>query len=318
MAVFIVCLFYGYVFYRAYISERSLVSIMMVPLILGIIFENRRLSTAWKMLALKIFCSLLIAMLAFLPGRGERTYNFDDHIELAIYWFVFLFVLASVIYHEEKIVPKLTEGITLLQSVSIIYWIADIGFFGFRNIFAYILMAIGLVFCTVSFVHAFSYRKLTTKVRLFLSIWSSIIMIVFAVDHIYRVYNFDYFVEDPILNTGLNMLQYFLLGVSLIYIFQNANMLLVYLPDRKSWYGKEQMDDIRKMNKTHIGRYSWHQIKIPHALLALLFTATVYYGNYSYQIIPRHTLIWLVFWIFPFVILVKERIGHRGKDTVSI
>ena len=43
----LVIVFCGYVFYRVFTSEQSLISFMMVPLILGIVFENKRLSSDW-------------------------------------------------------------------------------------------------------------------------------------------------------------------------------------------------------------------------------------------------------------------------------
>jgi hypothetical protein len=307
-------IFFGYVIYRIYQSEKTLISIMIIPLILGIIFENKRLSSDWKTILLKILGAMLLSIFVFMPGKREKIYDFENHIESWPYAFIFIFVIFSMIFHEKKIISKLTEGITLLQSISIMYWIVDIGFLNFKNIFAYILIVIGLVFCIISFIHAFSYIKLTRNSRLFLSIWSSLIMIIFAVDHIYRVFNFNYFFDYKILNDGLNTLQYFLLGVSLIYIFQNVYMLLVYLPDRHSCYGKEQMKDIRKMNKTHIDRYSNNQIKITDALIALVFTTGIYYINYQYKIMPRHTLIWLLFWIFPFIVWCKELITGKIKN----
>lgn len=231
--------FFGYVIFRTYQSQNSLLSIMTIPLILGIIFENRRLSSDWKDILLKVSVSLALSVFAFLPGKRERNYSFEQHIEIWPYFFITFFVIGSVIHHEKKITPKLTEGITLLQSISIIYWIVDIGFLNFKNIFAYTLMVIGLVFCIISFIHAFSYIKLTRNARLFLSIWSSIIMIIFAADHIYRVFNYNYFIDYKIINDGLDVLQYFLLGVSLIYIFQNAIMLLEYLPSKSRANNKE-------------------------------------------------------------------------------
>ncbi len=309
--------FFGYVIFRTYQSQFSLLSIMTIPLILGIVFENRRLSSDWKTIIIKIIISLVLSIFAFLPGKRERNYSFENHIEMWPYFFIFFFVIASVIHHEKKIIPKLTEGITLLQSISIIYWIIDIGFLNFKNVFAYVLIAVGLIFCVVSFIHAFSYIKLTRNSRLFLSIWSSIIMIIFAIDHIYRVYSFDYFVDNNMVNNGLNILQYFLLGVSLIYIFQNAFMLLTYFPDKHNFYGKLHMKNIKEMNETHIKRYSQNQIKITDSFLALIITSGIYYWNYKYQILPRHTLIWLVFWIFPFVILFKEIIIEKRKTTTN-
>lgn len=295
-----------YVFYRTYKSDQSLISIMIIPLILGIIFENLRLSSDWKTILLKVLGALLVSIFAFMPNKEKDVYNFEEHIHIWPYYFVFFFVLFSAIVHSEKIIPKLTEGITLLQSISIIYWVIDIGFLNFKSLFANILIGIGLIFSLVSIVHAFSYIRLTRNARLFLSIWSSIIMIIFAVDHIYRVFNFNNLVDYKMLNEVLNTIQYFLLGVSLIYIFQNAYMLIVYLPDRYSWYGYEQMKDIRKMNKTHVDRYSNKQIKVTDSFIALLFTTGIYYWNYKYQIMPRHTLIWLMFWTLPFVVGFKE------------
>lgn len=313
----LISLFFGYLSYRIYQSDRNLISLMIFPLIFGIIFENKRLSTNWKIMALKILGALLFSILAFIPNKHEHPYDFENHIEVWPYWFVIIFVIISMIFHDKKIIPKLTEGITLLQSISIIYWIIDIGFLNIKNTFTYVLISIGVIFCIVSFIHAFSYIKLTRNARLFLSIWSSIIMIIFAIDHIYRVYNFDYFMDNAILNNGLNILQYFLLGVSLIYIFQNAFMLLTYLPDKHSFYGKSHMKEIKNMNKTHIKRYSMSQIKISDSFLALLFTSLIYFCNYSYKIIPRHTLIWLIFWTFPILIWTKQRFLEKRKTTAN-
>lgn len=147
-------LFFGYIFYTVYQSEKSLISITIIPLILGLIFENKRLSADRKAIALKILGGLLLSVFAFMPGKREKGYNFENHIEMWQYWFVFFFVVISMVYHEKKIVPKLTEGITLLQSISIIYWIIDIGFLNFDNAFAYILIGFGLIFLWFrSFTH---------------------------------------------------------------------------------------------------------------------------------------------------------------------
>ena len=308
--IFIIA-FFGYVIYRTSHSNNIHLSVMTIPLLLGIIFENRRLSTDWKIILTVLTFSLVLSIFAFLPGKKEQYYNFDNHIEIWPYYFIIFFVIGSVMYHDEKLIPKLTEGITLLQSISIIYWIIDIGFLKYKNPFVYFLIAIGIIFSLVSFIHAFSYIKLTRNSRLFLSIWSSIIMIIFAIDYIYRVFHSENYLDSETLNFGLKFLQFFLLGVSLIYIVQNAFMLLTYLPDKNSFYGKAQMKEIKEMNKTYIKRYSDKQIKITDSIIALIFTAGIYYWNYKNQILPRQTLIWLIFWIFPFVIWLKEKIIRK-------
>ncbi len=290
---------------------------MLLPLIAGVIFENRRLSSDWNTILLKILGSVFLSFIAFLPYKREDIYSFENHIREWPYWFISFFVLMSVIYHEKKIIPKLTEGITLLQSISIIYWIIDIGFLNDNNVFSITLMGIGLMFCLLSFLHAFTYMRLTKNWRLTLSIWSSLIMIIFAMDHIYRVLNFTLFIEYQLLNEILNILQYFLLGVSLIYIFQNANMLMVYLPDRSGAYGKSQMIEIRKMNENHIKRYSLKQINIGDAFLVLIASSIIYYLNYEYKLMPRHTLIWSVFWIAPFLVIGRKLVTKKTRANIG-
>ncbi len=312
----LISVFFGYIFYHTYQSERSLISLMILPLIAGIIIENLRLSSDWTSLLLRIFGALLFSILAFLPGKSEGNYNLENHIEMWPYWFVIFFVVFSAISHEKKIIPKLTEGITLLQSAAIIYWIIDIGFFNFEDMVDYFLIGIGIIFSLFSFIHVFTYLKLTRNTRLYLSLWSSIIMVIFGIDYIYRVYNFDYFVNNKIINEQLNILQYFLLGVTLIYIYQNAFMLLVYIPSKRRFYGKEHMKEIRAMNKTHIKRYSQKQIKISDSLLALITTSVIYYLNYIYHTIPRHTLIWLIFWIFPLVLWLINIIKKKHNEKI--
>lgn len=123
---FFLLIFLIYIIYRIQVSERKLFTLSFIPLLLGIIYENKRLSTEWKIIALKILGSLILSFFAFLPGKHERNYNLESHIEAWPFTFLAFFILISVIFHDKKVVPKLTEGITLIQSISIIYWIFDL------------------------------------------------------------------------------------------------------------------------------------------------------------------------------------------------
>ncbi len=306
--------FLGYVFFHVYKSEGNVLSILIIPLILGIIFENYRLSSDWKTIALKIIGSLMLSVFAFMPGKQERPYNIENHIEDWPYYFIFFFVVISVINHGKKTIPRLTEGITLIQSISIIYWVMDFGLQNFENGWSYLLLLIGLLFCFISFIYAFSYLTLKSNIRFFLSIWSSIIMLIFAIDLIKSIDGFQAFSDFKIMDQNLNILQYFLVGVSLIYVFQNAIMLAVYIPTKYRFFNSVYLEQIRDMNKKHIERYSDNQINISDAFVALIFTSGFYFFNYKYQIMPRNTIIWLVFWVFPFVIVLKEKLIGRLQN----
>ncbi len=297
-----------YIFFRISISDRKLLSISFIPLFLGIIYENKRLSTHWKVIALKALGALVLSFLAFLPGRRERNYDLDNHIQMWPFTFLAIFVFISVMVHDKKVIPKLTEGITLIQSISILYWLYDLNIFDFDNKFLIIFLTIPILISLYSLLHAFTYIPINRKAQLYLSIWSSIIMIIFAVEHIFRVFNSPEIEETTIINGFLITIQYFILGVSSMYILQNFFMLAEYLPSKNRFYGKEHMNDIRTMNNTHIERYSDKQVLILDSIFCLIFCLTIYYLNYKYQLVPRHTSIWIVFLTFPMVLNIKNKI----------
>ena len=150
-----------YIIYRAQISDRKLFTLSFVPLLLGIIYETKRLSTDWKIIALKILGSLIFSFFAFLPGKHERNYDFENHIESWPFYFIAIFVFISLIFHDKKVVPKLTEGITLIQSISIIYWILDYNFLEDINLFSLTLISIAFLISFYSLIHAFTYISLS-------------------------------------------------------------------------------------------------------------------------------------------------------------
>lgn len=305
---FLLIVFLIYILFRISISDRKLLSISFIPLFLGIIYENKRLSTDWKIIVLKTFGALIFSFLAFLPGKRERNYDFENHIEIWPFTFLAFFVFISVIIHDKKIIPKLTEGITLIQSISILYWLYDLNIFDFDNKFLIILFTIPILISLYSLLHAFTYIPINRNARLYLSIWSSLIMIIFAVEHIFRVFNSPEIEDTTMLNGLIITIQYFILGVSSMYILQNFFMLAEYLPSKNRFYGKEHMKDIRTMNKTHIERYSDKQVMILDSIFCLIFCLAIYFINYKYQFVPRNTAIWIVFLTFPIILNIKNKI----------
>jgi hypothetical protein len=278
---------------------------MIGALVAGVVFENRRLATDWTTILIKIVAALLIAaLLAFLPEIGSDDFDVEHSIMAAAYIFVVLFVLISFFYHAERIVPPLGEGITLLHSISLLYWILASQSVDGNETIVTIGVSLAVVYSAISIFHAFSDMELNAHWRLLLSIWSCMVMLVFGFDHVVAVLGAD--VEQASLGRILvQLVQYFVLGVSLIYIVQNLYMLIVYLPRRGGAYNKEQMQEIREMNQTHINRYSPDQIKRSDAILALVITSGIYTWNYFQRVLPAQTLVWLLLWTFPMLIALK-------------
>ena len=296
-----------YIGYRASISDRKLFSVSLIALFAGLLFESIRVSGSWKTVIGIFAGTYLFSLITFLPGKRERVYNFENHIEMWPYFFIFIFALFFGIAYKDKVTAKLTEGITLLLSISLIYWAVDYGFTNYHNWFSISLMIIGLLLSTFSIVNALTHIHLSRTNRLTLSIWSAIIMFTFAIDNIIRVFsNPD--IESSFLSDGLYVsLQYFLLGVSAVYIMQNFMLLAAFLPSKNGHYKR----DLKENKKEHINRYSDEQVNIGQSLFCIFFTGAVYWLNYKYQISPRHTMIWLVLLTFPFIFHLKTLINRQ-------
>ena len=284
---------------RIHDTDKVLIPISVLALIAGLIYEYKSICEKWITVLLTTLVSFALSFLAFLPGKREHNYSLDSHIEAWPYTFCFFFTLIAICFYTKKTTPILTEGITLLQSIAIIYWVIDIGSFDPSNMFVFIFTIIGVIYSILTIFNAFSYSELSRNTRYHLSIWSTLIMAILASDNIYRLYSGDQIEATQEFHSALFIFgQYFLLGVSSIYIVQNFYMLLEFLPNRNSNYKK----DYKELKKRHIERYSIEQIKKSHALLCIIFASFIFYLNYYYKLFPRNFVIWSVFLLFPLII----------------
>jgi len=302
-----------YLGYRISVSEKRLFSIGLIALFAGLFFESLKISGNWKSVLGIFTLSYLCSFISFLPGKHEYHYNFENHLEMWPYFIIVMFAGFFGFFYKEKVTTKLTEGITLLLSVSFLYWIIDYGFISYHNVFSFLLMGVGFLFTFFSIINAVTHLNLSSTNRLFLSIWSSIMTLVFAVDNIIRVLSNSGIENSGYLSNGLYIgIQYFLLGISAIYIIQNCMLLVAFLPRRNSNYKKE----LKENKKEHIKRYSHEQADIKHSIFCIVFTGLIYWLNYEYQTFPRNTMIWLVLFSFPLVLnSTKILNGLKNKFT---
>jgi hypothetical protein len=296
-----------YIGYRASLSDRKLFSVTLIALFAGLLFESIRISGDWKTVIGIFVGTYLFSLFAFLPGKHEHSYNFENHIEMWPYFFIFIFALLFGIVYKDKVTVKLTEGITLLLSISLIYWAVDYGFMSYQNWFSISLITFGSLLSIFSIINALTHLHLSRTNRLTLSIWSSVVMFAFAIDNIIRVFsNAD--IESSYLSDRLYIsLQYFMLGVSVVYIMQNYMLLAAFLPSKNGNYKR----DLKENKKDHIDRYSDEQVNIGQSLFCILFTGTIYLLNHKFQILPRHTMIWLVFLTVPLILHLTTLINGK-------
>ena len=299
-----------YIGYRVSISERKLLAFSFVPLLLGILLESYRITKNWKIVLSKSAIAYFFSFIAFLPGKRETNYNFDNHIELWSQAFLLGFLLISISMFKEKTISKLTEGLTLLFSLSFLYWSLDIGFFSldFEHWFFSFLQLISVVFILFSLINAFTKITLSKTNRLWLSIWSTIVMVIISVDNVFAIYGKGdletsrYFSDNLLLG-----IQYFLLGISAIYVFQNLILLTGFLPDRTQVYPKT----LKETLKDHVERYSEEQVSPIDSLICVLYCGVFYYLNYSFSILPRNSMIWIVIISFPLFLMLLNKFKNK-------
>lgn len=304
-----------FISYRIYISERTLIPISIFALIGGAIFQTKRLTKNWGLVLGTALISFIISFIAFLPGKREHEYVFDKHIEIWPFMFLFIFLFLISVFAQEKVTPKLTEGITLIQSMAIIYWIVDFGLLKTQNLFLISIMIIALFFSLFSIFHAFTHTELTRTNRLTLSIWSTIIYVIFAIEHIYKVFQNEQIENTENMFNGMYIgLQYFLLGVSGVYIVQSYLMLAGFLPSKGSFFNSLYYKELKELKNDHIKRYSVEQIDILHSLFCVIFTGGIFFINYEYKIVPKNIAIWIVFVSFPFILHFYEYLKKKNYN----
>ncbi|MCZ4410571.1 hypothetical protein O3Q51_17275 [Cryomorphaceae bacterium 1068] len=297
---------YAYIFQYAYKENVRVISIMVLPLLLGLVWENWRLSRNWYHLQIKILGALLFSLLAFLNFKGEVNYDFERHLEIWPYGFIGIFTIISALYHDERVVIRLGEGITLLQSICLVYFAFEKGWMEPSNALQVVLLILVGLFCLFSIFHSLSYTKLAELNRLILSIFSSIAMLTFAVDHSIQVLQSDVTENEVSISLGLVALEYFLLGIALMYIFQNFLMLQVYFPAKNRFYDRLHRESMKEMNGLHIARFDSSQLNRLDAILIISLSLALFYINYHFAFIHYYSLIWILFVMAPLLPEIRK------------
>lgn len=230
---------------------------------------------------------------------------FEEHLAMWPYYFLVAFIIIATAAQYATVTRKLTEGITLLLTVAINYWIIANGYWGTDSLFVMSLVVINVVLSVFSVYNALSYNSLNKGSRLILSIWSSVITLVLATDNFLELYkNRDIEHLPGFGASALVFFQFFLLGVSSIYLAQNLTMIAAYLP------GKQYIHSVREMNDVHLKRYSQEQVYIGDAVIVLIISLTGFVLNYFFQFLPANFMIWVTMTLMPGLLyLIHKLIG---------
>ena len=115
-----------YHIYKASVGGYKLFSISILALFTGILYESLRVTNNRTTVIYQFIGAYFLSFLFSLPS--QTFYISGSYVSMWPFTFLFIFALVAVILNRDKVTAKLTEGITLLLSLSIIYWVIDYGF----------------------------------------------------------------------------------------------------------------------------------------------------------------------------------------------
>lgn len=273
----------------------------------GILFESVRISKNSKSILYVLLCAYFVSLIVFFPNQGKSVYDFEYRIKTLPYALCVIYVIILIASHKKIIIPKLTEGITLLLSVSFIFWLSNKQLLNFDTWYSSIITVVTLLFSLISVINGMFSVKLSKLNRLTLSIWSTIIVFAIGVDNfIDLMAHISFDTQNSYSATFKIAIQCFVFGMSSIYLVQNFFLLTFLIPS------KEDKDNVRfdENIRDHYERYSESQVKGLSSIFCIIYCCLFYYLNNKLKILPLNTVIWIVTFTFPLILHVIK-ISHK-------
>ncbi|MES2850837.1 MAG: hypothetical protein V4685_17385 [Bacteroidota bacterium] len=294
-----------FLFNKLYTAEGKILHLYFVPLLLGLMYELKRVTKKWSTVFIVAIVSFLISLLTFSQSKTEKQYVFENHLQMWPYFFLTCFILVALIaYIVSENVTQVTEGITLLFTISINYWIVAYDYWHTGNFIIKALIILNWIASLFTIYHSITYHPLGKENRVVLSLWYAITGLVLAADNCYQLYQLR---NMPMVTTSaeswLLFFQYFLLGVSGIYIVQNLLLVAVYFLPSKS-YG-EMLSDV---HDAHLRRFSNEQVYIIDALIVIIISVSLFSLNFIYQFVPVNFMIWATVSIMSLLLYLVHKI----------
>jgi hypothetical protein len=285
---------------RAHVIGASFKTLTLgyVAFIAGTAWELWRLSKNWLdfyLIVLAAFGLNLFGLLDTLLGRPLQ-----DFIRTWPFGFSFCLVFIGAGVYVKKILPKLGEGATLMHSFALSYWLLEMHRSGRLGIIWLILSFIPLTYCLL---HAFTSIEISKKDRLCLSLWSTLVMIVFGINYFRNIISLRSVESLLQVNSHLaafnHFAETFLLGASGIYIVLNLGMIGMYLPGKRTFFNDEYFALIKKLTAMHIERYSPEQVNQKHVLFISFMTVGFLLANWITKMINPNFAVWIILILLP-------------------
>lgn len=303
---------------RVYFSGFKNFYYPIFPICLGILLQSFKYNISIKenienfkacMVVATYITAPFLVLILFSLFKIELT-DFLGIIDLYAAFFpiiLFAFYVIILVDHAGKeFAVKFSEGLTFLKSLSLIYYAIEMDLFSYSGFFANVFIALGIFLILLSIVSAFTYIKITNNLKVILSVWSTLILLLFTFNHISSLFSsFNSLQLNPML-----VLDFFILGSSAVFIAQNIDALLYYYPENTEFFSKYHFKQIEKANRKQMERYKDEQVRIIDSFICLIIASTFYSLNYILKIFSAQSAIWISLLFIPNVIDFKNRISQ--------
>ena len=294
-------------FLRIPTADTELLSLVLA-LAAGLLFESYRVTRSRRQVGYTLMAALVAALVLcqVVPSGKLYLYAFAGYLVL----FYSLFFLGN---NSQHVTPDRSEGQAWLLSLCLVYWFLELyTAFGLPAwmlpVAALLAIPVGISGC-----HAFLRLPLSDGVRTWLGVWCIVITLALGVDNTVSVLfpsaawssadTFDY---------PARLFAFFLLGISAIYVFNDLQQLYAISP-----IADFPDEERQKFRERHTLRFSPRQVPAWQSAVCLVYAAVLFGVNFTYGLLPRITVIWLVIVSFPPLLGLVSRV-LRKPDPGSV
>lgn len=240
-------------------------------------------------LLLSVFITLWIE-------KNDRPLPLDEALFVWPFIFAVSFFLIVLATFQREYTVQLREGDTMLHTIAAWYLLVE---FSSNPLWLFLCALFLLPFSAHSLWHAYSHMPLTASDRLWLSVWSTMVMLVLGTVYLIGIFQKplgEAFVDSHnALGISYRALEWFLCGVAGAYIAQNFAMVLGYLPSRNRFFNATYYREIKELSALHTERYESTQACKHRALLVSLTSITALALNSWFNLMNPFMAIWVLF-----------------------
>lgn len=278
-----------FLIYSILSHDEKIIPLCFLALILGLVYESYRITHSFEKIIIYAVIAYAISLLAFLPYKNEIDYSLDQHLKYWVFGYLICYLFIFIIENRKQTTAFIDYGISLLLLLSFIYWLYEHNLIHFNHIFTQSLNILLLGYSLFMLFHALRAKQLNHFSRFLMSLMTCIIVFILSTDNLIQlVKQGDLSLERTYIDNILLFSQYFLLGISSLYSFQNLMLLFEFFPNK---YSSSYFNDLKVTYQDHIERISAHPISIKQSLFCLVMTISIYISNFYYDLLPTNMMI---------------------------